>query len=253
MADQEPSSSAALAVNNFPDRCSRSTSISAPFVSCIAQCGDGASAELEPFKKFCSRRYVAARSVATGFELGQYVVNTGAALEARSHQPSARPNQRLYNFLKCSSRLVPLGQLQPQVIIFHSLRPRLRIRGERHHIRAGHEQGCIERQITLELNRPHPIPVHCPGRRKEACCADRMAIHRHIDLRISGAAKRLSQCRFPRIYLRHVKRDPPSRSISLPGNRDRFSFHIDTLIRRRRQPYPCAARTRARLLRIGDH
>jgi hypothetical protein len=28
---------------------------------------------LEHFKKFCSHRYVAARAVAPGFELGQYV------------------------------------------------------------------------------------------------------------------------------------------------------------------------------------
>jgi hypothetical protein len=60
--------------------------------------------DLEQFKKFCSRRYVAARAVAAGFGLGQYVYIQATAPKARPHQPSALPDQRLHNFLKCSSR-----------------------------------------------------------------------------------------------------------------------------------------------------
>ena len=63
---------------------------------------DGIS-DLEQFKKFCSRRYVAARAVAAGFGLGQYVYIQATAPKARPHQPSALPDQRLHNFLKCSS------------------------------------------------------------------------------------------------------------------------------------------------------
>ena len=38
-----------------------------------AQRGGEAGSSLEQFKEFCSRRYVAARAVASGFKLGRYV------------------------------------------------------------------------------------------------------------------------------------------------------------------------------------
>jgi len=46
---------------------------------------------LEQFKKFCSHRYVAAKAVAPGFELGQYV--SIQALRSKPERTSPRRRQ----------------------------------------------------------------------------------------------------------------------------------------------------------------